>query len=136
MSPEDLEAVRRAFDAFARGDLETLRTLLAPDIEWRTTPDVPFLGTYTGLDEFFRGMEEWMGAFEDITTHVEEMIDAGENVIVGHRMRGRGRDSGVEVDLARFQVVAVRDGKLTRMHDFGTREEAMEAAGNSPATDA
>jgi uncharacterized protein len=128
MSPEDLETVRRAFDAFARGDLETLRTLLAPDIEWRTTPDVPFLGTYKGLDEFFRGMEEWMGAFENVTTQVEEMVDAGENVIVGHRMRGRGRDSRVEVDLALFQVVAVRDGKLVRMHDYGTREEALAAA--------
>ena len=128
MSPEDLETVRRAYDAFARGDIETLSTFLAPDIEWRTTQDVPFLGTYAGLDEFLRGMDEWTGAFEEITTQIEEMIDAGENVIVYHRMRGRGRDSGVEVDLAIYQVVAVRDGKLTRMHDYQAREEALEAA--------
>ena len=43
-------------------------------------------------------------------------------------MRGRGRDSGVEVDLAICQVVAVRDGKLIRMHDYTSREEAMAAA--------
>ena len=43
-------------------------------------------------------------------------------------MRGRGRDSGVEVDLAIYQVVAVRDGQLTRMHDYATRGEALEAA--------
>jgi ketosteroid isomerase-like protein len=128
MSPEDLEAVQRAYDAFARGDIETLTTFLAPDIEWRTTPDVPFLGTYSGLDEFLRGMDEWTGAFEEVTTEVEEMIDAGEKVIVHHRMRGRGRDSGVEVDLAIYQVVAVRHGKLTHMHDYLTREEALEAA--------
>ena len=73
-------------------------------------------------------MDEWTGAFEEITTQVEEMIDAGGVVIVRHRMRGRGRDSGVEVDLAIFQVVAVRDGQLTRMHDYSTREEALEAA--------
>ena len=128
MSPEDLETVRRAYDAFARGDLETLRTFLAPDIEWRTTPDVPFLGTYSGIDEFLRGMDEWTGAFEEITTRVEELIDTGEHVIVRHRMRGRGRDSGVEVDLEISQVVAVRDGKLIRMHDYASREEALEAA--------
>jgi uncharacterized protein len=128
MSPEDVEAVRRAYDAFARGDLETLRTLLAPDIEWRTTPEVPFMGNYVGLDEFLRGMDEWTSAFDEVTTEVEEMIDTGENVIVHHRMRGRGRDSGVEVDLAIFQVVTVRDGKLTRMHDYLAREEALEAA--------
>ena len=32
------------------------------------------------------------------------------------------------MDLAICQVVAVRDGKLTRMHDYSTREEALEAA--------
>ena len=128
MSPEDLETVRRAYDAFAGGDLETLTTFLAPDIEWRTTPEVPFMGNYSGLDEFMRGMDEWTSAFDDVTTEIEEMIDTGENVIVHHRMRGRGRDSGVEVDLAIFQVVAVRDGQLVRMHDFGTRDDALEAA--------
>jgi ketosteroid isomerase-like protein len=128
MSPEDLETVRRAYDAFRRGDLESLRTFLAPDIEWRTTPEVPFMGNYVGLEDFLRGMEEWTSAFEEVTTDVEEMIDAGDNVIVHHRMRGRGRDSGVEVDLAIFQVVAVRDRKLIRMHDYGTRAEALEAA--------
>src|SRR5919107_4411316 len=128
MSPEDLDTVRRAYEAFADGDLETLRTFLAPDIEWRTTPDVPFMGNYVGLDEFLRGMGEWTGAFEEITTRVEEMIDAGESVIVCHRMRGRGRDSGVGVDLALYQVVAVRDEKLTRMHDYSTREEALAGA--------
>ena len=128
MSPEDLETVRRAYDAFAGGDLETLTTFLAPDIEWRTTPEVPFMGNYSGLDEFMRGMDEWTSAFDDVTTEIKEMIDAGENVIVHHRMRGRGRDSGVEVDLAIFQVVAVRDGQLVRMHDFGTRDDALEAA--------
>jgi uncharacterized protein len=128
VSPEDLETVRRAYDAFARGDLETLTTFLAPYIEWRTTPEVPFMGNYSGLDEFLRGMDEWTSAFEDVTTEVEEMIDAGDNVIVHHRMRGKGRDSGVEVDLAIFQVVAVRDGQLVRMHDFSTRDDALEAA--------
>lgn len=128
MSPEDLETVRRAYDAFARGDLETLTTFLAPDIEWRTTPEVPFMGNYVGLDEFLRGMDEWTSAFEDVTTEIEEMIDTGENVIVHHTMRGRGRDSGVEVDLAIFQVVAVRDRQLIRMHDYSTREDALEAA--------
>jgi uncharacterized protein len=128
MSPEDLETVRRAYDAFAGGDLETLTTFLHPDIEWRTTPEVPFMGNYSGLDEFLRGMDEWTSAFEDVTTEVEEMIDVGQNVIVCHRMRGRGRDSGVEVDLAICQVVAVSDGKLIRMHDYSTRDEALTAA--------
>jgi uncharacterized protein len=128
VSPEDLETVRRAYDAFARGDADALRSLIAPDIEWRTTPNVPFLGTYHGIDDFFRGMNEWTESFDEITTDVEEIVDAGEHAVVGHRMHGRGRDSGVEVDLAIWQVVTVRDGRLARMHDYNTREEALSAA--------
>ena len=129
MSPEDLATVRAAYDAFGRGDLDALYELLHPDIEWRTTPEVPFLGTYQGLDEFLRGMNEWTESFDEITTEIEEFIDAGEHALVFHRMHGRGRDSGAEVDLAIWQVVSVRDGKLVRMLDFNDREDAFAAAG-------
>jgi ketosteroid isomerase-like protein len=129
VTPEDLDTVRRAYDAFARGDRDALQELLSPDIEWRTTPDVPFLGNYRGLDQFLAALNEWTEPFDELTTTVEEMIDTGDRVVVRHRMRGRGTDSGVEVDLVLWQVVSVRDGRLATMHDFATREDAMEAAG-------
>ena len=128
MTAEDLDTVRRAYDAFARGDMAALRQVLSPDIEWRTTPDVPFLGNYRGIDAFLAAMNEWTEPFHELTTTVEEIIDAGDCAIVRHRMRGRGTDSGAEVDLVLWQVVTVENGQLTRMLDFATREEAMEAA--------
>jgi ketosteroid isomerase-like protein len=128
VSPEDLDTVRRAYDAFARGDLPALEKLLAPDIEWRTTPDVPFLGNYRGIDEFLAAMNEWTEPFDELTTSVEDIIDLGDRAIVRHRMRGRGTDSGAEVDLVLWQVVTVENGQLTRMHDFQTRDEALAAA--------
>jgi ketosteroid isomerase-like protein len=129
VSPEDLDIVRRAYDAFARGDLAALQELLSADIEWRTTPDVPFLGNYRGIDEFLAAMSEWTEPFDKLTTTVEEMIDTGDRVVVRHRMRGRGTDSGAETDLVLWQVVSVRDGKLATMYDFNNREEALAAAG-------
>lgn len=129
MSKGNVDIVRRAYDAFARGDIAALRQVLSPDIQWRTTPDVPFLGNYRGIDEFLAAMNEWTEPFDELTTTVEEMIDTGDRVVVRHRMRGRGTDSGAEVDLVLWQVVTVENGQLTRMHDFATREEAMQAAG-------
>jgi len=128
VTPEDVETVRRAYDAFARGDLHALQQLLSADIEWRTTSDVPFLGNYRGIDQFLAALNEWTEPFDEMTTEVEEIIDAGDRAIVRHRMRGRGTDSGVEVDLVLWQVVDVENGQLTRMHDYATREEAMTAA--------
>jgi ketosteroid isomerase-like protein len=129
VSPEDLEVVRRAYEAFARGDIDgLLEHFVTPDVEWRTTPQVMFGGTHRGVDEMRDRMADWTGPFEEFTTEVEEMIDAGVHVVVCHRMRGRGRDSGVEVDLRLWQVVSVRDGKLVRMHDYSSRAEALAAA--------
>ena len=128
MKADDLDTVRRAYDAFAGGDMAVLQELLSADIEWRTTPDVPFLGNYRGIDQFLAALNEWTEPFDEMTTTVEEIIDAGDCAIVRHRMRGRGTDSGVEVDLVLWQVVTVANGQLTRMHDFQTREEAVAAA--------
>ena len=74
-------------------------------------------------------MADWMGQFDDFTTVVEHIADAGEHALVCHRMQGRGRDSGIEVDQAIWQVVTVRDGKIVRMRDHWTCEEALAAAG-------
>jgi uncharacterized protein len=128
VSPEDLDTVRRAYDAFARGDMAALQELLSADIEWRTTPDVPFLGNYRGIDEFLAAMNEWTEPFDELTTTVEEISDMGDCAIVRHRMRGRGTDSGAETDLVLWQVVTVRDGQLATMYDFNNREEALAAA--------
>ena len=128
MPSQDLDVVRSAYDAFGRGDLDAMMELLHRDIEWRTTDAVPFEGTYRGIDEFLRGMGEWTEPFDDLTTSVEEMTEVGGRVLVRHRMRGRGRDSGADVDLVLWQLVTVRDGRLVTMHDYTSREEALHAA--------
>ena len=128
MRPDDLAVVRSAYEAFGRGDLDALMPLLHPEIEWRTTAQIPFEGTYRGIDEFLHAMSEWTEPFDDLTTTVEEVIDVGDRALVRHRMQGRGRDSGAAVDLVLWQLVSVRDGQLVAMHDYITREEALEAA--------
>ena len=128
MRADDLAVVRGAYEAFGRADLDALMPLLHPEIEWRTTAQVPFEGTYRGIDQFLRGMSEWTEPFDDFTTAVEEITDVGEQALVRHRMRGRGRDSGVEVDLVLWQLVSVRDGQLVAMRDYTSREQALEAA--------
>jgi ketosteroid isomerase-like protein len=132
MSQENVETVRSGYEAFARGDLDGLRDgFWAAEIEWHTVSGVPFEGIYRGADEVRRGIEDWTGMFDEFTTVVEEMIDAGDRVIACHRMRGKGRESGVEIDTRLVQVVTVRGGKQVRIDDYWTRDEALEAVGLS-----
>ena len=70
---------------------------------------------------------EW----EDIETIADEFLDAGDDVVVALRYRGRGRGSGVEVSDRTFEVHTFRDGVCVRKVDFTERSEALQAAGLS-----
>jgi ketosteroid isomerase-like protein len=43
--------------------------------------------------------------------------------------RGRGRESGIDVEQTHYALWAFDAGKVTSVRWFGTRDEALEAAG-------
>ena len=57
-----------------------------------------------------------------------EVVDSGEVVVSVIRWHLRGR-SGVELDEVEGWVTWIRDGKITRIEQYGSRTEALEAAG-------
>jgi ketosteroid isomerase-like protein len=64
---------------------------------------------------------------------VEEMIDAGDRVLVVVRDRAVGRASGVPVEAGHIAVWTLAGGKVTRLRTFepNDRKRALEAAGLS-----
>ncbi len=60
---------------------------------------------------------------------MDEVIDAGSQVITVVTSRGRGRASGVEVDQTHAGVWTFREGKIVRVKRVGTRDEALETVG-------
>jgi ketosteroid isomerase-like protein len=133
MSQENVEVVRRMYDAVARRDAATVLTFYDPDVEWDITrrPIGGLVGGgvyhgHEGLRSFFR---KWYEAWESIEENLEELIDAGEHVITVVTSRGRGRASRVEVETRGAAVWTIREGKIVRVVWFPTSEDALEAAG-------
>jgi ketosteroid isomerase-like protein len=52
-----------------------------------------------------------------------------DEVVFAAHHYGRGKASGVEVEMRNWQVCTVRDGKVVRYRVFPTRQEALEAVG-------
>jgi ketosteroid isomerase-like protein len=135
MSEENVEIVRRVYDAAARRDAESVLAAYDPLIEWdvsrspmaRLVGEGVYVG-YDGLRKFFTAYHE---AWESVKYEAEELIDAGDDVISVDKERGRGRASGAESELTQYAVWSIRDGKIIRVVWFPTREEALEAAGLS-----
>ena len=131
MSEENVEIVRHAFEALEQGGVDAMLDFCSPDIEYRVRRDLPDARTYHGHDEVRALAADWQRVFEDFHLGPEDLIDAGNSVIGIMRISGRGATSGVEAGNPYATVCAVRDGKIWRISDFPTREEAFEAAGLS-----
>jgi ketosteroid isomerase-like protein len=85
-------------------------------------------GPSSGFDAMRSDMERWASAFDELTVTVEEIIDAGDQVVVVTHHEGRGRESGVEVDTRFYEVHSLRDGKVSRVDEYIERDDALQAA--------
>jgi ketosteroid isomerase-like protein len=135
MSKENLETVRRGYELFAAGDLEGVAGLFSDDAELADAGGLGVAGTAAGTRHgpagFLRATEEALEAFEDYRVEVEELIDAGEAVVVPVRISGRGRASGAKLETRLAHLWVLRNGKAIRGEVYRTTEEALEAAGKS-----
>ncbi len=133
MSEENVEILRRGFEAFARGDIDALLQDADPDIEW--APAIaPMLGLEPvrgkeALRRFFT--EDLVEGFDDFEARPLSIEDLGDKVLVNISYFARGRASGVPVSLETFALFVMRDGMTVSFRDYDTRAEALEAAGLS-----
>ena len=141
MSEENVEIVRRFVDlwsgrdivAMARDDPDAIRTMmsfLTEDVELRFSATVEQRTNY-GADASLRALMEWLEPWAEYFQEAQETIDAdgADAVVVTYRQWGRGAASGVVAESAVAHVYSVRDGKISRIHEYGSRAEALEAAG-------
>jgi ketosteroid isomerase-like protein len=145
MSQENVEIVRSVSEPLVGINLaeidwgsEALHEILgrtyAPDIELRTL-DIP-LGldindSYRGLDGLAEYLRAWLEPFSEYYVENLDYIEAGNCVLVPSRQRGLGRGSGTRTQIELTTLLELRDGKIARIHQFDTLDEALEAAGLS-----
>jgi ketosteroid isomerase-like protein len=72
---------------------------------------------------------DWLNPWATYYNRVDELIDAGDRVVVLVRNRGRRHDMEAEVEIITASVWEFRDGRIVRAEFFGDRAEALEAAG-------
>ena len=130
MSQENVELAYKSFEAIQSGDFAFAQELMAPDAVIVQPPEVPDAKTYEGRDAIREGWEDWPRQWEDFRLDLIEVIDVDDDTLISvTRQRGRGRDSGIEMDFEVFFVSHGRNGLIARMEMFFSREQALKAAG-------
>jgi ketosteroid isomerase-like protein len=115
-------------DAWNRDDLDAYLELLHPDVQISTSGLFPDLAReYSGREraaKFWRQMHEPWETFRIDVEHVE---DEDEWAVASIRFRGRGADSGVDVDMRFGMAMRVSDGLAIEFLNRRTFDEARKA---------
>jgi ketosteroid isomerase-like protein len=112
--------------------LEAVFALYDPEIVWDQTraPASELSSVYHGHDGIRQFFRSWLAPFESYHAHAEEFMDAGEAVVVRIRQGGRGRQSGVDVDMPPYwQVYRLRDALVARIEVYRDYADALKAVG-------
>ena len=129
MSRGNVEIVRAAIEAWNRGDWEAAFEHAAPDVEFDNTRDLgEWRGVHTTAGQVKRMLERFADLWESSRVDLDELIDAGDQVISRHTGTYRGRD-GIEVTVRNNLLWQFRDGAITRVVSYREREDALRAAG-------
>jgi ketosteroid isomerase-like protein len=131
MSKENLELVRRSFEAWNRRDLTSWWAFVHPGVEvdWSRSR-APFKGVYRGRDRIEAFWEVFWLTFEDVQIETHGFTEVGSEVVVPNTAHMRGRE-GIEVIGRNALVFRVENEQITRIRLFQGQAEALEAAGLS-----
>lgn len=130
MSQENVELVRRAWEAFSHGGLEAMFEYATPDCVFYPDPSWMEEREYRGRDAFMAFNETQTDAFGDFKVEVHDIRAVGERVLALTDFVGRASGSGVPI---RQQVGHVfsdfRDGMIGEDRTFLSWDAALKAVG-------
>ena len=104
---KNIELVKKGYEAFSAGDVDTVMSLFDDNIEWVQPGDSAISGTYRGkaeLSEYLSRLAE-----KSVTVKLNRLLADGDTVVALTEVTV-GYESGRDAD-----VFTLRDGKTVRV---------------------
>jgi ketosteroid isomerase-like protein len=126
----DIELLRRAWEAFGRGDLDGATDALDPHVRWYGAGDPDSEGSCHNRDDALAFIQRALA--DGVTAEPLDFRDAGDRVV--EILQAHTPPEWGEQPEPHGELVTVRDGKVTEMVVYPTVDEALVAAGLSART--
>ncbi len=121
----NVDTARAAYEAFGRGDLESLKESFAEDGVWVTSDELPLGGTVEGRDAILGNFAQIPNYWSAFSVDPEEFLDAGDYVVVRGTQRAGNDKGSFEAPFAHLMKFD-GDGKVVRGEFFGDSAKAAK----------
>lgn len=126
---QEIAALRAAYAAFNRGDIEAAVQPLSPDIVWIEPQEFPGGGTYRGRDGAKQYLQQSRAGAAEVISEPERFILSGDRIVVFVHARVLAKPGEAWQDIRLADVYTFRGGKAVQMRAFADRKEALRWAG-------
>lgn len=113
----NVATVKAIYDAFGRGDLQSILDVLSDDVDWATeaaSADVPWYGVRSGKSEVGAFFEQF-GSTMEVDEFTPLAFAANDtDVMTVVRMKAHHRANGRGMDMQMHHWFAFRDGLIAR----------------------
>jgi ketosteroid isomerase-like protein len=123
----DIELLRGAWAAFARGDLDAATAALDPNVRWYGAEDPDAETSCRNRDDALAFIQRALA--DGVTAEPLDFRDAGDRIVV--ILQAHTPPEWGDQREPHGELVTVRDGKVTEMVVYPTVDEALVAAGLS-----
>jgi tRNA nucleotidyltransferase (CCA-adding enzyme) len=129
----NLEAIETLYRAFREKDYDAFLQVCTTDLEWIQNPGFPQGATYHGTEAVIEGVFKANDArWQTFSYQIEQMLDAGDTVIVVGKYIGRHRLTGRSLQAAATHIYDLTNGKVHRFRMFADTKTIWDAIDELP----
>jgi ketosteroid isomerase-like protein len=133
LTPQETEkaiaALRAAYAAFNRGDIDAAVSSLDPRIDWNEPAEFPGGGHYDGVEGAKQYLTQSRAGAAEVISEPERFISSDDRIVVFVHARVLPRNSNQWQDIRLADVYTFRNGKAIQMRAFADRRDALHWVG-------
>ncbi len=120
----NLQQIHLFFEAYASNDLDAIREILSPDIEWVIPGKHPLSGTKVGVDEvlnYFKQLNVCAFKAKPI------VMGINDDYVIDCHLNWSNREDGENVEGMSCLLWKFKDGKISKVYNFPEDQHLIDA---------
>jgi ketosteroid isomerase-like protein len=131
-SEENVALLRRFYESFNQGDLDSVLELCTQDVEIYKDPEVvEMVAAFTprGQERVAQYLRGWLESWSEYHARPQEFFQSGDEVAALTQLRARGKNSQFEIEGDMADVFTVRAGRIACFRLYIQRSDALGSLG-------